>query len=39
MATPIDDRANQPLKAEDLESTHWEDARQRISVHSDPLRF
>ncbi|HEY8811388.1 MAG TPA: winged helix-turn-helix domain-containing protein [Candidatus Dormibacteraeota bacterium] len=39
MARPANDRANRPLEGEDLETTHWEDARHWMSVYADLLRF
>jgi DNA-binding response OmpR family regulator len=32
-------RANLPLEGEDLETTHWEDARHWMSVYADLLKF
>jgi DNA-binding response OmpR family regulator len=32
-------RANRPLEGENLETTHWEDARHWMSVYADLLRF
>ncbi|HEY8681039.1 MAG TPA: winged helix-turn-helix domain-containing protein [Candidatus Dormibacteraeota bacterium] len=32
-------RANLPLEGEDLETTHWEDARHWMSVYADLLQF
>jgi len=39
MAASRSDRANRPLEGEDLETTHWEDARHWMSVYADLLRF
>ena len=39
MAVPQETRANRPLEGEDIESTHWEDARHWMSVYADLLRF
>jgi hypothetical protein len=32
-------RANRPLEGEDLETTHWEDARHWMSIYADLIRF
>jgi DNA-binding response OmpR family regulator len=39
MAPTLLDRANLPLEGEDLETTHWEDARHWMSVYADLLAF
>jgi DNA-binding response OmpR family regulator len=39
MAPTLLDRANLPLEGEDLETTHWEDARHWMSVYADLLKF
>jgi DNA-binding response OmpR family regulator len=39
MASPLSISANRRLEGEDLETTHWEDARHWISVYADLLRF
>ena len=39
MAPTILYRANLPLEGEDLETTHWEDARHWMSVYADLLQF
>jgi len=39
MAPPPVDRANRPLEGEDLETTHWQDARHWMSVYADLLAF
>jgi DNA-binding response OmpR family regulator len=35
----VENRANRPLEGENLETTHWEDARHWMSVYADLLRF
>ena len=32
-------RASRPLEGEDLETTHWEDARHWMSIYADLIRF
>ena len=32
-------RASRPLKGEDLETTHWEDAHHWMSIYADLIRF
>ena len=39
MAPRVLSRANRPLEGENLETTHWEDARHWMSVYADLLRF
>ena len=39
MTPTLLDRANLPLEGEDLETTHWEDARHWMSVYADLLAF
>ena len=39
MAQSVVSRANRPLEGENLETTHWEDARHWMSVYADLLRF
>jgi hypothetical protein len=39
MAPIPGDRASRPLEGEDLQTTHWEDARHWISVYADLMRF
>jgi DNA-binding response OmpR family regulator len=39
MADSVSDRTNRPLEGENLETTHWEDARHWMSVYVDLLRF
>jgi DNA-binding response OmpR family regulator len=39
MTPTILHRANLPLEGEDLETTHWEDARHWMSVYADLLQF
>jgi DNA-binding response OmpR family regulator len=39
MTPTLLDRANLPLEGEDLETTHWEDARHWMSVYADLLKF
>ena len=39
MAPTLLDRANLPLEGENLETTHWEDARHWMSVYADLLHF
>ena len=39
MAPRVVSRANRPLEGENLETTHWEDARHWMSVYADLLRF
>jgi len=39
MAPRILPRSNPPLEGEDLQTTHWEDARHWMSVYADLLRF
>jgi DNA-binding response OmpR family regulator len=39
MAPRIQPRSNPPLEGEDLQTTHWEDARHWMSVYADLLRF
>jgi DNA-binding response OmpR family regulator len=39
MTPRIQPRVNPPLEGEDLETTHWEDARHWMSVYADLLRF
>jgi hypothetical protein len=39
MDMPVIERAAQPLEGEDLQTTHWEDARHWMSIYADLLRF
>ena len=35
----VSNRASRPLEGEDLETTHWEDARHWMSIYADLIRF
>ena len=39
MSTHVNHRAGRPLEGENLETTHWEDARHWMSVYADLIQF
>ena len=39
LRSPVMDKASRPLKDEDIGTSHWEDARQWMSIYADLLEF
>jgi hypothetical protein len=39
LRSPVMDDASRPLKGEDIGTSHWEDARQWMSIYADLLEF